>query len=125
MPNLKKTLPSGAELEVTMSGFKEVTNLHETVMREVAGLDFDRESTINLYARLAASRAIKEALWPCIERATYNGAKITLDTFEPEAARADFYVVAQEVLVFNLRPFLTSLGSQFAALIQKIIGSPK
>lgn len=124
MANLKKKLESGAELEVTMAGFEECMNLDEAVKAELAGIDFDKESTITFYAKLSGSRRLKEALWPCMLRATYNGQKITKETFEPEQARADFFPVAQEVLVFNLRPFFQGLGSQFAGIFLKVTGSP-
>jgi hypothetical protein len=46
-----------------------------------------------------------------MERATYNGVKITRDTFEDMDTRADYFVVAKEVLWFNLNPFFKNLKS--------------
>lgn len=123
--NLKKTLPSGAEIEATLGSFEECETLYEAVAHEVGGLDFDQESTIGLFLKLSASKTVKATLWPLMARATYNGQKITRDTFESGKARADYFPTAQEVLVFNLRPFLVSLGSQFAGLFQKRTDSPQ
>jgi len=123
--NLVKTLPSGAKLEVTMAGFEDCEHLDEAVKAELRGVDINEESLVGLFMRLSSSKAVKTALWPCMSRATYNGQKITRDTFEPEAARADFFPIAQEVMVFNLRPFFQGLGSQFSAIFQRSTSSPK
>ena len=125
MANLKKTLPSGAELEATMAGFEDCERLDEAVKTELRGVDMNEESLVGLFMRLSSSKAVKAALWPCMMRATYNGQKITRDTFEPESARADFFPIAQEVMVFNLRPFFQGLGSQFSEIFQRNISSPK
>jgi hypothetical protein len=125
MANLKKTLASGAELEATLGSFEECERLDEAVKAELGSLNFDNESLVGLFMRLSSSKAVKNALWPLLGRATYNGQKITKDTFESAKERADFFPVAQEVLVFNLRPFVQNLGSQFAGIFPKDTSSPK
>lgn len=122
--NFRKMLDGGAELEATMGSFEECERLYEAVMGELGGIDFEKESTLGLFAKLSASKSVKNALWPLLNRATYNGQRITRDTFEPEKERADFFPVAQEVLVYNLRPFFLNLGSQFAGMFPKSTGSP-
>lgn len=139
MPNLTKKLDSGADLEVTMASFAESNLLRKAVMREVetVKVSFEGEgkalkdlfqmemndaaiNTIkNMLMRLAASDSIEDALWPCLGRATYNRKKIDRDTFEDEAARGDYLVVAKEVLWFNLSPFFKNLGSMLSAIPQK------
>ena len=131
--NLKKTLDSGATLEVTMASFEVGHKLLKCVMREVEGVklslgvkaktlqDFfameindEALNTLkNVVTRLIGSDTIDEALWPCMERALYNNQRVSRDLFEDERNRADYLVVAKEVLLFNLSPFLKNLSSLF------------
>ena len=131
MPNLVKKLPSGATLEVSMAPFQVGNTLLKSVMKEAESVQinvgFKGKSLQELFsakvtdevintlknavARLIASESVEQALWPCMSRATYNQVKITPETFESELTRMDYLVVAKEVLVYNLSPFLSSLGS--------------
>jgi hypothetical protein len=141
---MKKTLDSGATLEVTLSPFEVGHRLLKAVVREiemvnvefgVRGKSFkdifedigdEAVNTIkNMAARLVSSDAVEEILWLCMERATYNGIKINRDTFEDERARGDYLIVAKEVLWFNLAPFLKNLASMFPALVGKTTTSQK
>jgi hypothetical protein len=65
----------------------------------------------NLVTGLLASDEIEAALWPCIERGTYNGIHIKKDIFEDEKVRADYIPILKEALVYNLSPFFKSLKS--------------
>ena len=142
--NLKKSLPSGAVLEVTLAPFQEGHALFKAVARELeavplavgvkvknlkelfeAGVSDEILNTLkNVAARLIASDLVEQALWPCMSRATYNQNKIRPDVFEDEKARGDFLIVAKEVLVYNLGPFSSSLGSLFKGDIAGIGSSP-
>ena len=143
--NLKKTLDSGATLEVTMASFEVGHKLLKCVMREVEGVklslgvkaktlqDFfameindEALNTLkNVVTRLIGSDALDEALWPCMERALYNNQKVSRDLFEDERNRADYLVVAKEVLLFNLSPFLKNLSSLFQGSPAKATESQK
>lgn len=145
MPNLKKTLDSGAVLEVTMAPFEDGHRLLKAVMREAESVKvslgvkgktlgdiFSLELTDetldmikNVVSRLVSSDTIEEALWICIGRATYNNVKITKDTFEDEKARGDYFLVMKEVLGFNLRPFVKNLASLFTDLKQRSTNNQK
>lgn len=128
--NYKKTLDSGAVLEVTLAPFAVGHRLLKAVMSEIEQIkisigDVKDISTIfssemndsvintikNLITRVLSSDVIEEALWVCMERATYDGKKITRDTFEDMNVRADYFIVAKEVLWFNLTPFFKNLKS--------------
>lgn len=136
---MKKTLDSGAVLEIQMAPFVEGEALLSAVMSELETvkiklgadkfnniqdlmcMDFGDEAldTLkNLAVRLISSRVIKTALWPCIGRALYNNQRITLETFEVESARADYLIVLKEVLWFNLSPFTKNLKSLFSGIQQ-------
>jgi len=144
MANLKKTLTSGKELEVSLPSFEDSTRLRQAVMMDLKGIQIsfgDMKSGVpfqgqlvtqemlntlkNLTASLAGSAAIEAALWPCMARGTWDGQKITKDLFENEEAREDFMEIAQEVLWYSLRPFLKGLVSKLKPLAAGLTSSQK
>lgn len=127
MENLKKTLDSGANLEVTLAAFVEGHKLFKVVTDELGDIDFDNDSVQKLSFRLMSSDAVEAALWPCMGRATYNNMKLSKELFEDGDVRGDFITVAKEVLVFNLLPFSrgTVLDLILRALIAKDIAIQK
>lgn len=133
MENLNKTLPSGTHIEITIGSFQESHRLFKAVVKElgavklsagVTGLDIDRldiknmdasalEPIKNLICNLIISDEVESALWPCMQRGecTMNGKKQKINMQAFEENRGDFYLIAKEVLWFNLSPFLSNLGS--------------
>lgn len=118
----KIKLPSGAELEIQLSPFSDASALNKAVAKELKALKIDGELELNdpnfikdLVCSAIASEEIMACTWQCFRRCTYNGNKITVETFEPSEARGDFYIVCKEVLTANIGPFFQSLLSQFGA----------
>jgi hypothetical protein len=127
---MQKVLESGALLDLSICSFAEGNRLMKAVAKEIKNTqislgakgqmgDFlklqvgdDAINTIkNLVTGLLASDEIEAALWPCIERGTYNGIHIKKDIFEDEKVRADYIPILKEALVYNLSPFFKSLKS--------------
>lgn len=104
MANIKKTLESGAVIEIQVASFE----LSHKLLQAVKASSLPQEDALGLILH----PQVQEALWPCLNVCTYNTARITPFTFEPETAREDYLQVAKEALVANLRPFLKSLGSK-------------
>ena len=138
--NYKKTLDSGAVLEVTMSPFGVGHRLLKVLMRELEGVNltlgsmkdwkemFEGEglNTLkNVLSTLIASDALEEALFACMERATYNGVKITKDIFEDTNARGDYFIIAKEVAWFNLSPFFKNLRSLVPQAAASLTGTQR
>lgn len=124
---MKKTLQSGAQLEITQVPFGDAHVLFKAVSRQLKEVRLDLEADVmntvkDAFLVLAASDEVEGALWKCMARATYNGLKVTRDTFEPEEARGDFLPVAKEVLAFSIAPFFGSLASSLTASFQASIG---
>jgi hypothetical protein len=118
----KVKLPSGAELEINLAPFSDANALNKAVARELAKLKLDKEIELNdpsflkdLVCAAIASEDIMAALWVCFKRCTYSGLRITSETFEPEEARGDYFIICKEVLQANCLPFIKSLLSQFGA----------
>lgn len=140
---MKTTLPSGAELDITLAPFGAGHKLFKAVLSEIEsvklnlggssfgdflGREVDGEAidTIkNLIVRLLSSEKVEEALWPCLERSTYRGHKVNKDLFEEEGIRADFIPICKEVLGFNLSPFFKNLASLLSVLKKKSTELPK
>ena len=127
---MQKVLESGALLDLSICSFAEGNRLMKAVAKEIKNTqislgakgqmgDFlklqvgdDALNTIkNLVTGLLASDEIEAALWPCIERGTYDGVHIKKDIFEDEKTRADYIPILKEALVYNLSPFFKSLKS--------------
>ena len=139
MANLKKTLDSGARIEIQVSSFEVCNRLLKTVMREVDGvkvslgiksgaknlgdleLNDDALNTIKSFiARIISSESVESVLWECMPVVLYNDGKVTRDTFENIEARADYLPLMKEVLVYNLTPFFKNLNSLFAGFVKSI-----
>lgn len=146
MANLKKTLDSGAELDITLASFAEGNKLLKAIMKEIeavkisSGLSQQKsfkdflnidvnDGTINtiknIVSGILSSDAVEEALWPCMSRATYNSKRVTRDLFEDEEVRKDYLIVAKEVLFYNLLPFFGNLASLLKNTQAKVTDTQK
>lgn len=132
---MKKTLASGATLEITRSPFVISHKLFKTVVRELKeGVDLKiglkegqslskltdmdlSDEAINTVKdailTLLSSEEIEAVLWECMPRVTYNNQKITRELFDDEKAVVDYLEIVKEVAIFNLTPFGKSLASLF------------
>ena len=127
---MQKVLESGSVLDLSICSFAEGNRLMKAVAKEIKNTqislgakgqmgDFlklqvgdDALNTIkNLVTGLLVSDEIEAALWPCIERGTYDGVHIKKEIFEDEKTRADYIPILKEALVYNLSPFFKSLKS--------------
>ena len=109
-------LKSGAVLAMQLSSLEECNAQLDAVLGELVGVkiegfrmpeggaDFDVREIFSqdIWAlkdalfKVMKSKAVPEALWPCLGRATYNGRKVTPALFEDETARGDFLAVVLE-----------------------------
>lgn len=111
---VEKTLDSGAVVQINLAPFGVAHRLLQVVMKEVGSVSMsggEAEFMKNLLARFVYSPEVEQVLWECMGRCLYRGQKIVKETFEPEAARGDYLLVAKEVLEVNLTPFLKNLSS--------------
>lgn len=119
---MKKTLESGAVLDMTMAPFVEGHRLFKAVAKELKAVHIQAngqaEGALNaikdIVASLVSSDEVESALWACMGRAAWNGRKAEPGLFEDEKAREDFLIIQKEVLLFNLGPFQKSLKSMFS-----------
>lgn len=113
-------LKSGKELKITVAPFAISRALLQALLEEAKGVKLDPKSEVDvnlfkdLFCTALSSKKVEAALEECMKRATYEGVKISADTFEAEEARGDYFEVCLEVAKANVLPFGKSLSAQFA-----------
>lgn len=134
---MKVSLPSGAELEMTLAPFMEGERLFSATAEclkgvkvdgnaEIADLTSNLNSIKDMFLSCLTSQAMKDAILACLKRCTYNKQRITSwDVFDDVKAREDYLTVCWEVVRFNLSPFTKSLFSKFSGLIESTKTSQK
>lgn len=130
---MEKTLPSGAILEMTMAPFEDGHRLLKAVSREIESTKLasnmqDIDAIKNLMMRAIYSEEIDRALTPCMARCKYNKQPVNKNLFADETIteeekikrRGDYLPILKEVLLYNLTPFFSSLGSLLKDLMTAI-----
>lgn len=83
------------------------------------------DSLLEVVIELDCSKEVNEAIFDCLARSTYNGERIIRETFEPEEARGDYYMIIIACLKRNLSPFFKTLISKLQKLSPKIDDTQK
>ena len=134
---MKVSLPSGAELEMTLAPFMEGERLFSATAECLKGIKVDGNADVqdltsnlnslkDMFLSCLTSQAMKDAILACLKRCTYNKQRITSwDIFDDIRAREDYLAVCWEVVKFNLTPFMKSLTSKLSGLIEKGKTSPQ
>lgn len=123
-------LPSGAVLKITLAPFEDSRGLYQTLLEELKYLKLDMNAEIDgnllkdIFCSGFSSKKVEAALWKCMLRATYNDAKISIDTFEPAEAREDYLTVCFEVAKENIMPFTKSLYAKYSQVLEKLKPNP-
>lgn len=121
----KLTLPSGAELTITLASFARAKALQQAVLKECGaqiriGDRFTMINSLKDFACIAlSSPAVGACLDECLKSCLYNATKISDATFEPADARQDHPVVLYEVMQDNIGPFMKSLFAMLSPLLEK------
>lgn len=106
--NAEITLSTGSKLLIKLASFEAGMALMQAVSKASAGSPTD--SSLGSMT-LVSNRDVRDALFACFNGCVLNGVKITRDTFEEENARADYILVALEVITKNLEVFTKGLSS--------------
>lgn len=118
----KITLPSGAELQISLLPFEEAWDVCQTVTKVLEGLninfnDLEISKPSDMFQlktplmQLLSNKQIIEAARICFKRSLYNNIKIDMGTFETPSARGDFLFVCWYCLYHNIAPFFSNLIS--------------
>ena len=125
----KVSLPSGAELEITLAPFMEGERLFTATAECLKSVKVDGKTDVqdltsninslkDAFLSCLTSQDMKDAILVCLKRCTYNKQRITnWDVFDSVEARQDYLAVCWEVVKFNLTPFMKSLISKLSGLM--------
>lgn len=117
----KYQLASGKILEFNLAGIEQALELYRAVLSECknAGLDFnltEEDKLIDVLLKnkeallnIASSSNVMEQIKLCCNKVIYNKQKFSMEIFEDEKARGDFFAVMVIVGLENIRPFFPSL----------------
>lgn len=133
MTTLKFQLHSGKKVEMNLVPMPQALALYRSIIQECkgAGLDISgaTEKTIaqllmkNIDAilNIISSETVINAIQDCCSKVVYDNQRFSLEVFEDEKARGDFFGLMTLVAVENLRPFFPSLHSLFTTLSAMVI----
>jgi hypothetical protein len=123
---------SGIEVKIEPSTFQDAMQLKRNIEKallknniNIANIDIDLDKIKNkqidltlitpfleIIMILDSDENVHNSIFKCLERCLYNKEKITIETFEPLEARADYYEVIFSCLKANLMPFFKTLFSE-------------
>lgn len=130
---LKFQLKSGKIAELNLASIDNALALYRAVIQECKGVGLDisgeDETTIgdllkkNMEAilNILGSEQVMEAIKNCCDKVLYDKQKFSMDIFEDERARGDFFGLMLLVAVENLRPFFVELTMFFDLLLSGVL----
>jgi hypothetical protein len=125
---LKYQLQSGTIVEMNLATVPQAISLYRAVVHECkgAGLDISGITTstigdiflknIDALLNIISSEYVINAIQECCDKVLYNGQHFSLELFEDEKAKGDFFGLMILVASENLRPFFPNLHSVFSML---------
>lgn len=131
---LKFQLHSGKKVEMNLAPTPLALTLYRAIVNECkgAGLDISGAtektiaqlltSNIDAILNIISSERVIEAIQDCCKgRVIYNGQKFSMEIFEDETARGDFFGLMTLVAEENIRPFFPNLHSLFTILLAQVV----
>lgn len=110
------TASSGAKIVINEAPWPDAKRLKMAVQSELAhagvslSLDEDVGQLLSAFLKVDSSKAVDDALWPCLARCTRNGHKITEALMDDDTtARKDYYDIVVACAKENLFPLYESL----------------
>lgn len=126
------TTKNGVKVKVNPADFEDAMDLQAAIMDRIStakfslnlgdfkdekeDVDIDIADFIRMGMSVASSKEVREILFKCLARCTYDGQKITRNTFEDTEARKDFYEVSFACLKENVGHFIEPLISKLPKL---------
>ncbi len=126
-------MPSGAKLHVSMAPFEDADELKNAILKsanglkvtqEILGIDMSKLASdpgaltqvMGTLINAATSPAIKDAVFRCATRASYDNRKIDNALFDDpkvgEKAREDYYTICMRIAEVNVLPFFKKVFSR-------------
>lgn len=130
---IKFQLKSGRIVEMNLAPVETALELYRAVTSECAHckLDLKIEDGMTMLEligknsepllRVLGSEYVMESVKNCCAKVIYNKQKFSMDLFEDEKARGDFFGVMLLVALENLIPFFPQLRSKSDALLSQFL----
>lgn len=109
---------TGAKIVINPCSFQEAFRLKSAIQKALLRNNVSLEAALeqditSLILAIDSDEEILERMFDCLKKSTYDGIKITKDTFEDESARGDLYDIFFQCLKVNIYPFFKPLLSRF------------
>lgn len=130
---LKFELKSGARVEYNLASIEQALRLYRGLISECknAGLDItiaegttvadivmnNKEAILNIIG----SANILDCIKDCCDKVLYNGKRFSMELFEEEKARQDFFPLMVLVGVENVRPFFPDLHTAYSVILSLVL----
>lgn len=130
---LKYQLQSGTKIEFNLATIEQALGLYRAFIAECkhAGLDVtiaEDDSVLSVIMKnkeailnIMGSEHVMECIKDCCDKVIYNGQRFSMDLFEEEKARKDFFPLMVLVGVENVRPFFPSLHSVYSVILSLVL----
>lgn len=130
---LKFQLKSGAKIEYNLAGIEQALGLYRALIAECkhAGVDItvlEGEAVLDVVMKnkeallnIMGSELVMECIKNCCAKVLYNGQKFSMDLFEEEKARQDFFPLMVLVGVENVRPFFPNLHTAYSIILSLVL----
>lgn len=114
------TKGSNAKVVLNAASFRDAFSLKATIIKALkeSGIKVSLDSfetmdgLMSIWMALDSSEELFNMIMKCLQKSTYNGVRITEETFEDEKARGDMYEIFIECIKINILPFYTPLLSR-------------
>lgn len=112
-----ETKETGAKVVLNPCSLVDAFKLKSAIQKSLLANNLNLAKVLNedvtqLFMALDSSEEVFNCMFDCLKKSTYNGVKITYETFEQEDARQDMYEVFFQCLKVNIYPFFKPLLSQ-------------
>lgn len=109
---------TGAKIVINPCSFQEAFRLKSAIQKALLRNNVSLEAALeqditSLILAIDSDEEILDRMFDCLKKSTYDGIKITKDTFEDESARGDLYDIFFQCLKVNIYPFFKPLLSRF------------
>lgn len=113
-----KTENTGVKVVIAPCSFQDAFRLKSAIQKALLKSGISLEEALDkditsLVLAIDSDEEIMKCMFDCLKKSTYDGVKITMDTFESEEARGDLYDIFFQCLKVNIYPFFKPLLSRF------------
>lgn len=129
----KFILKSGKKVELNLATIEQALFLYRTIVAACKGAGLDLtvtpETTVaelldkNMEAKLniMSSESVLEAVKDCCAKVIYDGQNFSMDLFEDEKNKQDFFPLMILIAIENIRPFFPQADIIFTAVLSQYL----